>query len=304
MLLSMSENPPQPNSKEKTRGWLLPDADGRALAPGLYLVATPIGNLRDISLRALDTLAKADGVLCEDSRVSGKLLKHYGIESKLSVYNDHSDEKVRAKIIARIKAGEAMTLISDAGMPLVSDPGFKLVAAVQGAGLNVTSVPGASAALAGLQLSGLGSDQFSFIGFLPAKSAARRSALEAWAQAPGTLIAFETAPRLLAALADIEATLAGRRVAVVRELTKLYEEVRRDDVASLIAHYETHGLPKGEIVLVIEAAQGRVYAEDELKALLKAALREMGTKDAAAHVAEITGQAKKMLYALALEIAK
>ncbi|MCB9983514.1 MAG: 16S rRNA (cytidine(1402)-2'-O)-methyltransferase [Rhodospirillales bacterium] len=300
----MSENLLQPNSKEKTRGWLLPDADGRLLEPGLYLVASPIGNLRDVSVRALDTLALADGVLCEDSRVSGKLLKHYGISSRLSVYNDHSDGKVRAKILARIKGGEALALMSDAGMPLVSDPGFKLVAAVQEAGLNVTSVPGASAALAGLQLSGLGSDQFSFIGFLPTKSAGRKAALEEWRDAPGTLVAFETAPRLLAALSDIEAALPGRRVAVVRELTKLYEEVRRDDVASLIAHYEEHGLPKGEIVLVIEAMQGRAYSEDELKALLKAALREMGTKAAAAHVAEITGKAKKMLYALALEISR
>ena len=300
----MSEKLSQSESKEKKRGWLLPDDAGRGLTPGLYLVATPIGNLRDISLRALDTLSQADGVLCEDTRVSGKLLKHYEIAQKLSVYNDHSDETVRAKIVARIGRGEALALISDAGMPLVSDPGYKLVADVQRAGLNVTSVPGANAVLAGLQLSGLGSDRFSFMGFLPSKSAARRSILHEWQGTPGTLIAFETAPRLLAALDDIESALPGRRVAVVRELTKLYEEVRCDDVAALRAHYEERGPVKGEIVLVIEAAQVRTYSEDDLKALLEKALKEMSTRDAAAQVAEVSGQPKKVLYALALEISK
>ena len=300
----MSRKSLQGESKEKNRGWLLPDDVGRGLTPGLYLVATPIGNLRDISLRALDTLSQADGVLCEDTRVSGKLLKHYEIAQKLSVYNDHSDETVRAKIVARIGRGEALALISDAGMPLVSDPGYKLVADVQRAGLNVTSVPGANAVLAGLQLSGLGSDRFSFMGFLPSKSAARRSILCEWQGSPGTLIAFETAPRLLAALDDIESALPGRRVAVVRELTKLYEEVRCDDVAALRAHYEERGPVKGEIVLVIEAAQVRTYSEDDLKALLEKALKEMSTRDAAAQVAEVSGQPKKVLYALALEISK
>lgn len=292
------------NSKEKTRGWLLPDSKAADLRPGLYLVATPIGNMGDISLRALNTLAGADGVLCEDTRVSGKLLKYYGIEKPLSVYNDHSDEKARQKIVARIEAGEKLALISDAGMPLISDPGYKLVADLQDAGLNVTSVPGANAPLAALQLSGMPSDAFSFIGFLPAKSGARQSSLKEWADVPGTLIAFETAPRLAAALADIEKVLGPRRVAVVREITKMYEEMRCDVSEALIAHYEENGAPKGEIVLVIEPAAARVYSDSEIEEMLENSLQSMGTKKAAEAVAEKTGRAKKDLYDLALKVGK
>ena len=292
------------NSKEKTRGWLLPDSKAAELRAGLYLVATPIGNMGDISLRALNTLAGVDGVLCEDTRVSGKLLKYYGIEKPLSVYNDHSDENVRQKIAARIESGERLALISDAGMPLISDPGYKLVGDLQAAGLNVTSVPGANAPLAALQLSGMPSDAFSFIGFLPAKSGARQNVLKEWADVPGTLIAFETAPRLAAALADIEKILGSRRVAVVREITKMYEEARCDMSDALIAHYEEKGAPKGEIVLVIEPAAARIYSDEEIEKMLEDSLQSMGTKKAAEAVAEKTGRAKKDLYDLALKVGK
>ncbi len=292
------------DSKEKMRGWLLPDAKGGTLSPGLYLVATPIGNMGDISLRALDTLAAADGVLCEDTRVSGKLLKYFNLKKSLSVYNDHSDERARQKIVECIRAGEALVLMSDAGMPLISDPGYKLVCALREEGLNVTSVPGANAPLAALQLSGLASDRFSFIGFLPSKSGARKNLLEEWVGVPGTLIAFETAPRLVAALGDIGEVMQGRRVVVARELTKLYEEVRSGTPEELIAHYKEHGAPKGEIVLVIEAPKAVEYSQEELEGLVEKALEAMSTKDASGFVAAQTGRSKKELYDLALAISK
>jgi len=290
------------NSKEKSRGWLLPDAKGGKLAAGLYLVATPIGNLGDISLRALDTLARADGVLCEDTRVSGKLLKHFDLKKPLSIYNDHSDESGRQKIAERIRGGEVLALISDAGMPLISDPGYKLVCALREEGLNVVSIPGANAPLTALQVSGLASDRFSFIGFLPPKSGARKNLLEEWVGVPGTLIAFETAPRLVDALQDIGGVLKGRRVVVARELTKLYEEVRSGTPEALVEYYNEHGRPKGEIVLVIEAPGSVAYSQEELEGLLEKALEAMSTKDAAGYVAAQTGRPKKELYALALEI--
>ena len=292
------------NSKEKTRGWLLPDAKGGKPRAGLYLVATPIGNLGDISLRALDTLCGVDAVFCEDTRVSGKLLKYFDIQKPLSVYNDHSDEVVRQGILERIRGGEALALISDAGMPLISDPGYKLVRDLRDARLYVTSVPGANAPLTALQLSGLPSDSFSFIGFLPSKSAARRKVLESWKNAPGSLIAFETAPRLVAALEDVAVVLGQREVVVTRELSKLYEEARVGTAEELIRYYQEHGAPKGEIVLVIEPAQARDYSQEDLEEMLSDALQSMSTKDAAAFVAEQAGRAKKELYDLALKVSK
>lgn len=301
----MSENTTTQNTQDKKGGWTLPGAKRGGLKAGLYIVGTPIGNLRDISLRALDVLAGVDGVLCEDTRVSGKLLKHYGIANKLVVYNDHSDDKRRAEIFRRIQCGEALALISDAGMPLISDPGYKLVSEMRAAGLYVSSVPGASAPLMALQLSGIPSDRFSFIGFLPSKSGARQSLLKEWADVPGTLIAFETAPRLLKALEDIRVVMgASRRVAVTRELTKMYEEVRCGDAGALVAHYTAEGLPKGEIVLVLNPPEDKVFSQGDVEALLRGALKNMSTKEAAAHVSTLTGQPKKVLYDLALKVSK
>lgn len=291
------------NPIEKDRGWLLPATKTENMRPGLYLVATPIGNLRDISFRALDTLAQADVVLCEDTRVSGKLLLYYGIKKKLEVYNDHSDAHKRQSIVQRIKAGGVFVLISDAGTPLISDPGYKLVQALREAGGYITTIPGANAPLSALQLSGLPSDAFSFLGFLPPKSSARQKFLSCWLDVPATLMAFETAPRLVRALGDIAALMPKRIVVVAREITKLFEEVRISTADELITHYNVHGLPKGEIVILIAPPAARELSEVDLRLLLKESLKTMGTKDAAALVSEKTGTPRKRLYQLALEIA-
>ena len=291
------------NTTKKERTWLLPDFDGRDLAAGLYLVATPIGNLRDISLRALDTLAAADVIVCEDTRVSKKLLSYYGLRGTLMSYNDHSDDQKREKVLRHVADGQVVVLISDAGMPLISDPGYKLVREALERGLYVTSVPGANAPLAALQLSGLPSDKFSFIGFLPPKQGAREKLLTAWQGTPGTLVAFETAPRLLAALESVRAVFGDVSVAVVREITKLYEESLRGSASELISYYEEEGLPKGEIVLLI-GYEEKACSEEEIEALLVKALKNKGTKEAAAHVASLTGRPKKELYDLALKISR
>ena len=288
---------------KKDNAWLLPDYVSKGFRPGIYLVATPIGNMRDMSIRALDALAAADIVACEDTRVSGKLLKAYGLSKKLVSYNDHSDEKRRDMLIETAR-NKVVVLISDAGMPLISDPGYKLVRSAQQAGLYISSVPGASAPLTALQLSGFPSDRFSFIGFLPSKNAARKAVLEEWSNITTTLVAFETSPRLLKSLAEIQVVMEGREVAVTRELTKMYEEVRKGTAAELISYYEGEGLPKGEIVLVIAPPVAREIEQDDLKAMLLEAMEDMGTKAAAAHVALLSGVSKKELYDMALKVSK
>ena len=280
-------------------------SDGPNLAPGLYLVATPIGNLKDITLRALETLAAADLVLCEDTRVSTKLLQAHGLSPRLKPYHEHNAARMRPEIIRRIESGEAVALISDAGTPLVSDPGYKLVQACRAAELAVTALPGASAALAGLLLSGLPSDRFLFAGFLPPKSAARKAALQELAATPATLIFFESQNRLAATLADMAAVLGDRAAAVLRELTKRFEEARPGPLSELAAHYAEAGPPKGEIVIVVgppgeEAKPG----EDRLDELLGAALREASLRDAVAMVTAETGLPRKQVYARALELEK
>ncbi len=284
------------------RGWLFPDRRAQSMPAGLYIVATPIGNMGDMSFRALDVLTAVDVVFCEDTRVSGKLLSYYGIEAQLQVYNDHSTEKTRSDILKRIEKGQRVALISDAGMPLISDPGYKLVLDLRVAGVDVFSVPGANAPLAALQLSGMPSDAFSFLGFLPAKSEARKSALEPWRAVPSTLIAFETAPRLMAALRDIAAVMGTREVCVVREITKKFEEVRRGSVEELLAHYEEQGTPKGEIVLVIAPPGEQRFSDVQIEQLLKDALKTQSTKDAAAEISDVTGVPKKDLYQRALKL--
>lgn len=288
------------HTTEKQRPWLLPDAIHKPLRAGLYIVATPIGNLRDMSFRALDVLSAVDAVLCEDTRVSGKLLHYFGVKTKLEVYNDHSETAKRDHIAARIAGGAKLALVSDAGMPLISDPGYKLVEALRAQNLYVTSVPGANAPLAALQLSGLPSDKFAFLGFLPPKSAARCSLFKIWAEVPASLIAFETGPRLEKTLADLDMLWPERRLAVVREITKLYEEVQAGTPAELIAHYNKSGAPKGEIVLVIHPPEAKDYSPDDLRAALTEALKTMRTKEAAQFVAEHTGAPVKDLYTLAL----
>ncbi len=274
------------------------------LRAGLYIVATPIGNLRDITLRALDTLRAADVIMCEDTRVTRKLLGAYSIKGKLQSYNDHSDDGRRAAIVDMVAQGQAVVLVSDAGMPLVSDPGYKLVRDCVSAELPITTIPGANAPLCALQLSGLPSDQFSFIGFLPNKSKARKDFLRKWMSVESTLIAFESAQRLVDSLAAIEEVLGDRQIAVVREITKLYEEAKRGRPAELLEYYAEKGQPKGEIVLVIAPPVPQELSEEVVLEKIRNALNTMKTKDAATFVADRTGLKKNDLYALALKVSK
>jgi len=288
------------NYKEKDMSWL--HVNHVFLKPGLYLVATPIGNLRDITLRALDILRTVSVVYCEDKRVSRKLMAAYGLKVDFHIYNDHSDSGQREEICARIEAGEAVALISDAGMPLISDPGYKLVRELHARGLMVTSAPGANAPLAALQLSGLPSDTFSFLGFLPSKTKARTECLERWRGVDTTLVMFESAPRLVACLHDILAVFGDRDMRVVREMTKMYEEVRRGNISELVAYYQDYGRPKGEIVLVVEPTSFNGFRDVDIEKKLHQAMEKMSLKDAAHFVAEATGSSRKMVYDMALRL--
>ena len=277
----------------------LPHATDR-LGPGLYIVATPIGNLGDITLRAVEVLKHVSAVACEDTRITGKLLHHLGIKQRLIRYDDHADVSAREGLLAMM-ATQAVALVSDAGTPLVSDPGYRLVRAARELGIAVTSLPGPSAAIVGITLSGLPSDRFMFAGFLPPKEKARADVLASLAAVPATLIFYETAPRLTDALASIAATLPGREVAVARELTKLFEECRSGTPAELIAHY-TAQPPRGEIVLMIGPAPVVETTMADAQGLLRAELAHAKPSHAAAAVAKATGLDRKALYALALSL--
>lgn len=273
------------------------------LAPGLYLVATPIGNLRDVSLRALEILAAADVIACEDTRVTRKLLSHYGIGTPLTPYHDHNAATARPKLIARLAEGGRVALVSDAGTPLVSDPGYRLVRAAQTAAHPVTAAPGASAVLAALTVAGLPTDRFFFEGFLPTKEAARRGRIAELARIPATLVLFETGPRLAAALADLAAGLGGREAAVCRELTKLHEEVRRGTLAELAQAYRALPEPRGEIVIVTAPpAEAQPASAEEVDALLRNALNRLSVKDAVDEVAGVSGQPRRDVYRRALAL--
>lgn len=272
------------------------------LQPGLYLVATPIGNLRDITLRALDVLAAADVVVCEDTRVTAKLLNAYSLKKKMISYNDHNADKQRGSLLEKLGSGGTVALVSDAGTPLVSDPGFKLVRDALDLGIAVTPVPGASAPLAALQLSGLPTDRFIFIGFSPPKKEGRRKFLQEWAKTPATLILFETGPRLAESLRDMaEIFGADRPAAVVREITKKFEESRRDSLEHLAAWYADNEA-RGEIVVVIGPAMEAASSDEDIESQLKKALETMSVRDAAAFVAAATGMPKKRVYELALNL--
>jgi 16S rRNA (cytidine1402-2'-O)-methyltransferase len=270
------------------------------LDPGLYIVATPIGNLGDVTLRAKDVLARCDAIACEDTRVTGKLLKLLGLSNRLWRYDDYASEADRQKLIAAMQ-DQAIALVSDAGMPLVSDPGYRLVREAREAGIAITALPGASAPLLALSMSGLPNDRFLFAGFLPPKDKARRDMLEELAGLRSTLIFFETAPRLLKSLFAIAEVLPGREVSVARELTKLHEECRTGSAEDLIAHYEAHP-PKGEIVLLVgPPVEGETKAYDVDSMLLEAMKCEKASQ-AVAHVAKATGMDRKDLYARAIEL--
>lgn len=279
-------------------------AEADPIAPGLHVVATPIGNLRDITLRALATLAAADAVIAEDTRVSRKLLAHYGVTTPLIAYHEHNAAAVRPHLLARLAEGAALALISDAGTPLVSDPGYKLVAEALAAGIAVTGVPGPSAVLAALVVAGLPTDRFFFEGFLPPKSAARRARINELAFVPGTLVFFESPRRLAETLADLAAELGDRPAAVARELTKLYETTRRGTLSELAAHFGGQAPPKGEIVVLVGPPEPAApIAEEELDRLLQGALESLSVKDAAAAVSAQTGAPRRQVYARALTLA-
>ena len=274
------------------------------IPPGLHIVATPIGNLGDITLRALATLAGADLIACEDTRVTRKLLDRYDIRVLLTAYHEHNAAAVRPKLLRRLAEGGALALVSDAGTPLVSDPGFKLVRAAREAEHTVTALPGASAPLAALAVAGLPTDQFFFAGFLPAKQTARRARIAELARIPATFVLFETPRRVTATLADLAAALGNREAALCRELTKIHEEVRRGDLAELAQSCAAIEA-RGEIVLVVAppAASKRQIAGDTDR-LLRQALARVSLKDAVGEVAQATGASRRDLYQRALALAK
>jgi 16S rRNA (cytidine1402-2'-O)-methyltransferase len=276
------------------------------LAGGLYIVATPIGNLGDITRRAAETLQQVDVIASEDTRVTRRLLTALGIPApRLLRYDDHADDNDREQVLALVRGGKAVALVSDAGMPLIADPGHKLVRAAQNAGLRVTAVPGASAALAAIAVSGLPSDRFLFAGFLPPKDGPRHRALAELAAVKATLVFFEAPQRLADTLQAMADTLGAREVVVARELTKLFEETRRGTLAELAQAYATAEAPKGEIVIVVAPpAEGAVIADDTFDARLTAALARASVRDAVAEIAATTGRSRGDVYARALELKK
>ena len=275
-----------------------------SLPGGLYLVATPIGNLGDISLRALETLAAADVIACEDSRVTRKLIEHYGIATQLTPYHEHNAAEARPRLLARLADGQSVALVSDAGTPLISDPGYKLVRAACAAGHAVTAVPGASAVLTALSAAGLPTDRFFFEGFLPPSQAARQRRIAALVSIPASLVLFESGPRLPAALADLASTLGSRDAAICRELTKLHEEIRRGPLDELARHYAAGGETRGEIVIVVAPPRGGGKNADDIDELLRRALARVSVKDAVGEVAFATGRPRREVYQRALALTK
>jgi|SRR5579871_4138394 len=278
--------------------------DAPALPAGLYVVATPIGNLRDMTLRALETLAAADLIACEDTRVTRKLTDRYGIATPLTPYHDHNAAEVRPRLLQRIADGAVVALVSDSGTPLISDPGFKLAREARAAGHAVTALPGASSVLAALTVCGLPTDRFLFEGFLPAKETARRARIAEFRLIPATIVLFETGPRLAGALTDLAAALGPREAAICRELTKLHEETRRGDLATLAAEYTAAREPRGEIVIVIAPPFEAPADAADLDQLLQQALAHSSVKDAVGVVAAVTGRPRREVYHRALALAQ
>ena len=278
-------------------------AEAASIAPGLHVVATPIGNLKDISFRALETLAAADHVIAEDTRTTKVLLSHYGVSTPLTAYHEHNARLVRPHLLARLATGAKLALVSDAGTPLVSDPGYKLVQEAIAQGVHVTAVPGASAILAALIVAGLPTDRFFFEGFLPHKSAARRARLTKLAQVPGTLVFFESPRRLVETLVDCAAVLGPRPAAVARELTKFYESVKRGALTDLAHSLAQEEQLRGEIVLLIAPPEegALILAEADLDAKISAALAMHSARDAADIVAAATGHTRRHIYARILQ---
>ncbi|MFN3743916.1 MAG: 16S rRNA (cytidine(1402)-2'-O)-methyltransferase [Hyphomicrobiaceae bacterium] len=271
------------------------------LASGLYVVATPIGNLGDMTVRAVTTLARADAILCEDTRVSRTLLARYAIERPLRAFHEHNEDAEQARVLAELAEGRAIALISDAGTPLLSDPGFKLVRAAVAAGHAVIALPGPSAILAGLAVSGLPTAGFFFGGFLPPRQAARRTRLEELADVPGSLVLFEAPGRIAESLADVAAILGPREVVVARELTKRFEEVRRGTAHDL-ARELAAGTVRGEIVLMIGPPPPREIDDTEIETALRAALASSSLRDAVRRVADELGAPRSRVYQVGLRL--
>lgn len=283
-------------------GHVLPAAK---LSSGLYLVATPIGNLADITLRALETLAGADVIACEDTRISRRLTERYAISAELTPYHEHNAAAARPKLLQRIAEGQAVALVSDAGTPLISDPGFKLVREACAAGLAVTALPGPSSVLAALTVAGLPTDRFYFAGFLPAKQTARRARLTELSRIDATLVLFESGSRVQETVADLASIMGSREAAICRELTKLHEEISRSSLAELADRVEQLET-RGEFVLVIGPpdASAQVMSSDSLDELLRNALSHSSLKDAVAEAVALSGRPRREVYARALELAK
>ena len=292
------------SDRENRNAVILPVLEPVKLAMGLYVVATPIGNLTDVSLRALSVLASADLVLCEDTRITSRLLDRYGLNSSLLAYHDHNAAEVRPKVLARLAEGASVALVSDAGTPLLSDPGYKLVREVVEAGHKVFPVPGASAALAALVSAGVPTDRFFFEGFLPPKPGQRKNRLTELVSIPATLIFYETGPRLAESLSDLSTILGARGGAVCREMTKTYEEVRRGMLAELALHYKDAAEPKGEIVIVVGPPDpdAEKISDQEIDAMLASALKKFSVRDASNLIAAETGLPKRDIYKRALAL--
>ena len=278
------------------------DSQTHPHTPGLYIIATPIGNLKDITLRALEVLQAADLIACEDTRVTAKLLTHYGIDAATISYNDHNGEARRPQILNALAQGKIVALVSDAGTPLISDPGYKLVQAVQAEGHYITALPGASSVMVALCLAGLPTDRFFFAGFLPAKEEACKKELHALSTIPATLIFFESNRRTSDTLALMAAVWGERHAAVTRELTKLFEETRRGTLTELAAHYANAGDPKGEVVILVSPPGEEALSAEDIEAKLTLLLATHSVKEAATIMAEQTGQPRKDMYSIALKL--
>ena len=273
-------------------------------APGLYLVATPIGNLGDITLRALETLAGVDIIACEDTRITRRLLERFSISATLKQYHEHNAEQARPKILEALANGSSIALVSDAGTPLISDPGFKLVREVSAAGFPVIALPGPSSVLTALSVAALPTDRFFFEGFLPSKQHARRARLSELARIDATLVMFESGARVQDSLHDLADIMGERDAAICRELTKLHEEVRRAPLAELAAMSDALET-RGEFVLVVGPPAADTGMDDAaLDNLLRAALAKGTVKDAVAQAVDASGRAKREIYARALELSK
>ena len=277
---------------------------GKKIQPGLYIVSTPIGNLADMTHRAQAVLATADIIACEDTRVTGKLLAHFDIATPAVAYHDHNEQKILPKLMERLKAGQIVALVSDAGTPLISDPGYHLVREAHGAGILVSSIPGASAVMAALACGGLPTDRFMFAGFLPAKTHARRKALGELAFLKATLVFYESPRRLAKSLTDIYEILGERQAAICRELTKLFEEIRKAPLSELVRHYGKADSPKGEIVIMVGPPAEAQDTENQLDAALKQALEKLSLKESVASVTYTLGLKRKQVYARALELSE